>query len=257
MKYKHVFSYIYFFLAIIALACVQPAYAADDQTVDFLSDDFYEDEPAAIEVNDPIESFNRAMFQFNDKTYTYIFNPVAEGYSAVVPIDIRGIIDNFFKNLEEPVRFINCLLQGRFSDAGSVFVRFLSNSTIGIGGLVDFAGRELGYEPVDATLGETLGVWGIGDGFYLVVPFFGSSTLRDFTGTIVDGLALTPYYTYIDKWSVKTGIYAGKTTNQLSLHLGEYEDLKKLSFDPYVALRNSYFQYRKKIRDHRVILNSE
>jgi len=252
-------NYIFFYgcLSLCILALVRPIYAADDGSVDFLSDDFYEDEPAAIEVNDPIESFNRAMFQFNDKTYTYVFNPVAKGYSAVVPIDIRGIIDNFFNNLEEPVRLVNCLLQGRFSDAGSVFIRFLSNSTIGVGGLVDFADRELGFEPVDASLGETMGVWGIGDGFYLVVPFFGSSTLRDFTGTVIDGLALTPYYRYIDKWTVKTGIYAGKTTNELSLHLGEYEDLKKLSFDPYVALRNSYFQYRKKLRDHRVNLDDK
>jgi phospholipid-binding lipoprotein MlaA len=257
MRYNYIFFYIFFVVGILGIGFVQPVSAAAGEPVDFLSDDFYEDEPADIEVNDPIEPFNRAMFQFNDKTYTYIFNPVAEGYSAVVPIDIRGIIDNFFRNLEEPVRFLNCLLQGRFSDAGSVFVRFLSNSTIGVGGLVDFADRELGFEPVDATLGETMGVWGIGDGFYLVVPFFGSSTLRDFTGTIIDGLALTPYYTYIDNWNVKTGIYAGKTTNELSLHLGEYEDLKKLSFDPYIALRNGYFQYRKKIRDHRVILDSE
>ncbi len=100
-------------------------------------------------------------------------------------------------------------------------------------------------------------MWGIGDGFYLVVPFFGPSTLRDFTGTVIDSLAMTPYYTYIDKWSVKTGIYAEKTTNDLSMHIGEYEDLKKLSFDPYIALRNSYFQYRKKIREHRVFPENE
>ncbi len=232
--------------------------AGQNETTDFLSDDFYEDTAdVAPETGDPLEPFNRAVFQLNDHAYTYIFNPVAKGYSAVVPFDIRHIIDNFFTNLEEPVVFINCLLQGRFSDAGSTIVRFLANSTIGVGGLVDFANREIGLEPVEATLGETLGVWGIGDGFYLVVPFFGPSTLRDFTGTVIDSLAMTPYYTCIDKWSVKTGIYAEKTTNDLSMHIGEYEDLKKLSFDPYIALRNSYFQYRKKIREHRVFPENE
>jgi len=256
MRYIIIPLFCLFFLLFAPLPVVHTVYAASGDEVDFLSDDFYEDEPEIEEVGDPIEPFNRAMFQFNDHAYTYVFKPVAQGYAAVVPLDIRGIIDNFFRNLEEPVVFINCLLQGRLSDAGSALVRFVANSTIGVGGLVDFADREIGFEPVDASLGETLGVWGIGDGFYLVVPFFGPSTLRDFTGDIVDSLAMTPYYTHIDSWGGKIGIYAEKTTNEISLHLGEYEDLKKLSFDPYVALRNSYFQYRKKLRDHRVDVHS-
>lgn len=235
-----------------ALFLVQPVHAVADDGVDFLSDEFYFDEPASVEVGDPLESFNRAMFEFNDVTYTYVFNPVAEGYSEVVPYDIRDVIWNFFKNLEAPVRFVNCLLQGRFSDAGTVFVRFVVNTTGGVAGLGDPAGRELGFERIDATLGETLATWGIGDGFYLVVPFYGSTTLRDFTGTVVDGLAMTPYYTFTDDFGVMTGIYLGKETNKLSLHLGEYEEMKKISFDPYIALRNGYFQYRKKLRDHNV-----
>ncbi len=251
------FSFSLFVLYLIVFPPLVYAVGGDGAT-DFLSDDFYADTTGVVpETGDPIEPFNRVVFQLNDHAYTYIFNPIAKGYSAVIPFDIRHIIDNFFTNLEEPVVFINCLLQGRFSDAGSTIVRFLANSTIGVGGLVDFANREIGFEPVEATLGETFGVWGIGDGFYLVVPFFGPSTLRDFTGTVIDSLAMTPYYSNIDKWSVKAGIYAEKTTNDLSMHLGEYEDLKKLSFDPYVALRNSYFQYRKKIREHRVFLENE
>ncbi len=252
MRYITIPLFCLFFALFAPLPAVHAVYAAAGDEVDFLSDDFYEDEPEVETVGDPIEPFNRAMFQFNDHAYTYVFKPVAEGYAAVLPVDIRGIIDNFFRNLEEPVVFINCLLQGRLSDAGSALVRFVANSTIGVGGLVDFADREIGFEPVEASMGETLGVWGIGDGFYLVVPFFGPSTLRDFSGDIVDSLAMTPYYTHIDSWGGKIGIYAEKTTNEISLHLGEYEDLKKLSFDPYVALRNSYFQYRKKLRDHRV-----
>ncbi len=260
MNFTKLLLHHFFVLSVSCIILFPPLLhaAGGDDSTDFLSDDFYADTTDAVpETGDPIEPFNRAVFQLNDRAYTYVFNPIAKGYSAAVPFDIRHIIDNFFTNLEEPVVFINCLLQGRFSDAGSTLVRFLANSTIGVGGLVDFADREIGFEPVEATLGETFGVWGIGDGFYLVVPFFGPSTLRDFTGTVIDSLAMTPYYTYIDKWSVKTGIYAEKTTNDLSMHIGEYEDLKKLSFDPYVALRNSYFQYRKKIREHRVFLESE
>lgn len=240
-----------FFAALLLTAMTVPpaCLAATDGGVDFLNDDFYNSEPEEEDVGDPLESFNRAMYQFNDFTFTWVFNPVATGYSYVIPTDIRDAIDNFFYNLEEPVRFLNALLQGRISDAGTLFVRFVVNTTGGVAGLGNPAGRELGFKAVDATLGETLGVWGIGDGFYLVVPFYGSTTLRDFTGDLVDGLALSPYYYWADGWEEATGIYLGKETNKLSLHLGEYEDLKKLSFDPYVALRNGYFQHRKRLRD--------
>ncbi len=249
--------------ALIFIVCgllftlAQPCFSADEDAVDFLSDDFYGNETASIETDDPIEPFNRAMFQFNDTTYTYVFNPIAEGYSKVVPYDIRGVIWNFFRNLEEPVRFINCLLQGRFSDAGTVFVRFVINTTGGVAGLGNPAGRELGFKEVDATLGETLATWGIGDGLYLVVPFYGPSTLRDFTGTLVDGFGMTPYYIFTDDQGVMAGIYLGKETNKLSMHLGDYEEFKKLSFDPYVALKNVYFQHRKKLRDHSITNDNE
>ena len=223
--------------------------AADDGVVDYLDDAFYERELDSVQIGDPLESFNRVVFKFNDFTYTWVFNPVATGYSNIVPLDIRTAAGNFFYNLQEPVRCLNALLQGRFSDAGTLLVRFLVNTTGGVAGLGDPAGRELGFTAVDATLGETLGVWGIGDGFYLVVPFYGPSTLRDFSGTVVDGLGLTPYYWWADSWVEVSAIYLGKELNKLSLHLGEYEDLKKLSFDPYIALRNGYFQYRKQIRD--------
>ena len=235
-------------------ALIPPAVslAAGDGVVDFLDDEFYESELDSVEVGDPLEPFNRAMFKFNDFTYTWVFNPVATGYSHIVPWDIRGALGNFFYNLEEPLRFVNAILQGRFSDAGTVLVRFVVNTTGGVAGLGDPAGRELGFTAIDATLGETLAVWGIGDGFYLVVPFYGPTTLRDFSGDMVEGLALSPYYYWANGFEEKIVIYLGVELNKLSLHLGEYEDMKKLSFDPYVALRNGYFQYRKKIRDYSI-----
>ena len=239
-----------FLVLLTGLLCPAAVSRAADDEVDFLSDDFYDTEAETSEVGDPLEPFNRAMFSFNDTAYTWVINPVTEGYAEVVPSDIRGVIWNFFHNLEEPVRFINCLLQGRFADSGTVLMRFLLNTTLGVAGLGDPAERELGFNKVEASLGETLATWGIGDGFYLVVPFFGPSTLRDFTGTVVDGLGLTPYYTFTDDFGTMAGIYTGKEVNKLSFHLGEYEDLKEMSFDPYVAMRNGYFQYRKKLRDH-------
>jgi len=243
-------SFVFFSLSL--MLCWAQRSVAEENSVDFLSDSFYEEGTAAIELNDPIEPFNRAMFTFNDSAYTYVFHPVAKGYSAVVPADIRGVVWNFFSNLEEPVRFLNCLLQARFSDAGTVLMRFLINTTGGVAGLGNPAGRELGFKRVEATLGETLATWGVGDGLYLVIPLYGPSTLRDFTGTLVDGLGMTPYYTFTNDWGVIAGIYTGKETNKLSLHLNDYEEMKKFSFDPYVAVKNGYFQYRKKLRDHAV-----
>jgi len=221
----------------------------DDDTIDFLDDESFASEPDLVEVADPFEPFNRTMFQLNDFTYTWIFDPVATGYSHVVPSDIRYSFNNFFYNLQEPVRCLNALLQARFSDAGTLLLRFVINSTGGIAGLGDPAGRELGFQAVDATLGETLGGWGIGDGCYLVVPFYGPTTLRDFSGDIVDGLALSPYYYWANGWEEKAGIYMFKELTKLSLHLGEYAEFKKMSLDPYVALRNVYFQHRVQIRD--------
>jgi phospholipid-binding lipoprotein MlaA len=223
---------------------------ASAEEVDFLSDDFYEDELVSTDDLDPIEPFNRIIFQFNDFTYTWVFEPVAMRYSQVLPADIRGCVSSFFNNLEEPIRAINCLLQARWADAGLVTERFFINSICGVFGLADAADEVFEVKPVSATFGETLATWGVGDGFYLVVPFYGSSTLRDFTGTIIDSYG-EPYYLWLSEdYLAMAGVYTVKETNKISLHLGEYEQVKQLSFDPYIALRNGYFQYRKKLRDH-------
>lgn len=245
---------IFFFLCPFILSRSPAAHAVDGD-VDFLSDEYYEKGLETQEYKlDRLEPINRAFFAFNDKMYFWVLDPVATTYSYIVPADLRICVYNFFRNLEEPVRFVNTLLQGRFSDAGTVLIRFLINSTLGIYGLADTADRVFTYPPVEANLGETLGSWGIGDGSYLVVPFYGPSTIRDFTGSMIDGLALTPYYSWTDDFSVIGGTYMGKETNKISMHLGEYEDLKQVFFDPYVGFRNAYFQYRSRLRDN--ILNS-
>ena len=230
------------------LTISHPAYAGNGE-VDFLSDDFYDDDPDKPEFYDPFEQLNRIIFEFNDTVFVWILDPVATGYNYVVPYGFRISIYNFFRNLEEPVRCVNALLQGRVGDAGSLLLRFLVNSTLGVYGLGDAAAREFNLPSVQATLGETFATWGISDGFYIVVPLYGSTTLRDFSGTVIDGFGLTPYYTWIDDIYVMGGIYMGKETNKLSFRVGEYEELKKVFFDPYVAFRNAYFQYRRKLRD--------
>lgn len=216
---------------------------------DFLSDETYENGENA-KVADPIEPVNRAIFTLNDKVYTWVLDPVATGYSKVLPANIRGCIGNFFYNLGEPIRSANCLLQGRFRDSGWVLSRFVLNTLFGVFGLADPAGNEFAIDPISASLGETLAVWGIGDGFYVVAPLLGPSTVRDLTGTVVDSLAMSSYYPWSDDDLSPLTLTGIHTVNRTSLHLGEYEELKSMSFDPYVAFRNGYFQMRTKTRTH-------
>ena len=226
---------------LVMLVAVFPARAA----VDYLDDSSYETENYES-IYDPLEGFNRVMFTFNDRLYLWVIDPVATGYSKVVPSDFRTIISNFFYNLGEPVRSVNCLLQGRVADSGLVLSRFLINSTAGVFGLADPAGNEFDIKRIPATLGETFATWGIGDGVYLVVPVFGPSTLRDFAGAIGDGFARGLYTPWSDDPSTNGTVYAAQSINEFSRHLGRYQDMKSISLDPYVAFRNGYYQLRQK-----------
>ena len=238
------------FKSVVFLVATILCWSSLSQGADFLSDESYEDQATSIKVADPIEPLNRAVFTFNDKVYIWVLDPVATGYSKVLPADIRGCISNFFYNLGEPVRSVNCLLQGRIRDSGLALGRFVINSICGVFGLADPASNEFKIRPIYANLGETLSVWGVGDGFYLVVPLIGSSTLRDFSGTVVDGMAMSTYSPWNDDALTVATVQGTNTVNRTSLRLGEYEELKSLSFDPYVAFRNGYFQIRNKQRDH-------
>lgn len=220
------------------------------QGADYLNDESYERPTTDAQVADPIEPFNRTIFTINDKVYVWVIEPVATGYSKILPADIRKCISNFFYNLGEPVRSVNCLLQGRGRDASRTVGRFVINSICGVFGMADPAAHEFNIEPIYASLGETFSVWGVGDGFYLVVPLLGPSTLRDLTGTVGDGLALSTYTPWNDDVLTSASVQGGRTVNYTSLHLGEYAEIKSLSFDPYIAFRNGYFQMRTKQFDH-------
>jgi phospholipid-binding lipoprotein MlaA len=234
----------------VFLLCLALCGGAQAEETNFLDDSFYDDAPDAEAAPDPFEHFNRLMFEINDVTYTWVMEPVASVYSRTLPEDIRQAADNFCYNLQEPVRFVNSLLQFRFADAGTVLTRFVVNTLGGLGGLGDVAGREFGFEKVEAGLGETLETWGVPDGFYLVAPLLGATTARELTGATLDGLAMTPYYFMADTWQESTLIYVGRRVNNLSLRLGEYEGAKEMTIDPYVAFRDGYFQYRKRSRKH-------
>jgi phospholipid-binding lipoprotein MlaA len=209
---------------------------------DFLDDDLDElDED--IEIADPLEYWNRAMFHFNDKLYFWVFKPVATGYKAVVPTPIRGNFQNFFNNLGGPIRFVNCFLQGKMASGGKEICRFVINSTAGIGGLWDLASRHEELKQVaDEDLGQTLGYYRMGNGFYLVWPFLGSSTLRDSIGMAGD-MFLDPI-TYVNPTEAALGLRTFDAVNQTSFRIGDYEAFKEAAIEPYEAFRDAYIQHR-------------
>ena len=217
----------------------------DDETFNDTHDAFQEER---VEIADPIEPFNRAMYQFNDKLYYWALKPAATGYKAVVPEPARISVKNFFFNLGFPIRFVNCLLQADFSGAGGEFGRFTINTLWGIGGLLDpSSDKEIGLVKQETDFGQTLGVYGVGHGFYMVWPVLGPSSPRD-SVDIAGEYFLSPL-SYVGPWYSGLGIRPFEMINSASLRIGEYESLQSAAIDPYVAMRDAYIQYRlKKIK---------
>lgn len=221
----------------------------------YSSDSFdeFEEEIKVEKRIDPLSGFNRAMTVFNDKTYYYVLSPVAKGYKNVVHKDIRKGVGNFFQNILFPIRFVNNLLQLKFQNTAEETGRFLINSTIGIFGFFDVAGKHYKIYPHNEDFGQTLGYWGVGSGFHIVWPFFGPSNLRDSIGSFgVDSyLNPTTYYedrahNMVDSYGESIGLKVYNIVNYTSLHEGEYEKLTKDAIDLYPFLRDSYEQYREK-----------
>lgn len=200
-------------------------------------------------IADPFEPINRAFFTFNDRLYFWALKPVASGYKAVAPEVVRVSVRNFFSHVTTPVRLVNCLLQADVKCAGTETARFLLNTTIGFAGFFDSAKTGFNLEKQDRDFGQTLGIWGVGPAFYIDWPILGPSSLRDTIGYMGD-LLLDPR-TYIPSryFYLDVGAWVLDKVNETSLTIGEYEDLKKAALDPYIALREAYYQYRQsKIR---------
>ena len=202
------------------------------------------DEEAA-RIADPLEPFNRAMYHFNDKLYFWALKPVSQGYNKIVPEGARVSVKNFFSNLGFPVRFISSLLQADFSGAATEFGRFAVNTIWGVGGLLDpSSSQQLNLPKREADFGQTLGLYGVGQGLYIVWPVLGPSSARDSVG-IVGDFFLYPV-SYIRPWYDWLAVRAYQEVNDTSLRIGDYESFQEMAIDPYVALRDAYSQYRQK-----------
>lgn len=219
---------------------------ADQEVLDYVEE---EGEEEKVGIADPLEPFNRAMYHFNDKLYFWVLKPVAQGYRKVVPEEARVGVSNFFANITFPIRFVNCLLQANFRGAASELGRFVINTIWGIGGLLDAASIPgINLSKQDEDFGQTLGVFGLGQGLYINWPILGPSSPRDTLGFAGD-FFLHPFY-FLTPWDVSLGTRAYERMNDTSLSIGDYESLKEAAIDPYVAIRDAYFQYRqKKVKD--------
>ena len=198
-------------------------------------------------IADPIEPVNRGIFYVNDKLYRWVLKPVAKGYKYVMPEGVRISVRNFFFNLATPIRAVNTLLQGKIKDTGTELARFGINSTIGMAGLFD-AAKDFHLIRKDEDTGQTLGVYGIGNGFYLVLPILGPSSARDTVGLAGDTF-LDPT-TYILSWEAALGMRFVRAETDLTFRINEYEELTDAAVDPYAAVKDVYLQYRaKKVRE--------
>ena len=194
---------------------------------------------------DPLESFNRGVYKVNDALDKAILKPVAKGYRAVVPLPFRGGVSNFFNNLRDvPIAF-NGLLQGRFRQAASDSGRFVINSSIGLFGIFDVASN-LGLRKHDEDFGQTLGVWGVGSGPYLMLPLLGPSTVRDGSGLVVDFVTNPATYIFEEGQEVWTAFGLRILTLRASL-LDAERLLEEAALDRYTFLRDAYLQRRERL----------
>jgi phospholipid-binding lipoprotein MlaA len=226
---------------------IQAAYSTDSPTAQAsLSDDeeYMDEAEPPVSIADPLSGLNRAVFEFNDKLYFWALKPIAQGYKAVIPTPVRQGIRNFLHNLESPVRIVNCFLQGKMEATASEMCRFVYNTSFGILGFWDPAKDYPHLNPPEEDFGQTLGLFGVGNGIYLVLPILGPSTLRDTAGKAVDFFGT--FTAYIQPDALAWALKAEDAVNDLSFRIGQYEELKDAAIEPYASFKDGYIQYRKK-----------
>ncbi len=206
------------------------------------------------EIFDPLSGYNRFMTSFNDQFFMHVLNPISKGYAYITPETIRVGISNFFENIMFPIRFSNNLLQLKFNNASEELGRFTVNTLWGLGGIMDPATNELQMKAHKEDFGQTLGFYGVGNGFHMVLPFLGPSNLRDIVGIGTDSylsaLSTTGdsdlHYKIPNNIEQEIGIKSFIMINSTSLKLGQYEKLKNNNVDLYPLLRDIYENTRKK-----------
>ena len=215
-----------------------------EETTDWAASVQLAETPDGDDVNDPLEPLNRIIFEFNEALQAMFLRPLSEFYEGLTPPPIREGIGNMLDNINTPVVLINDILQGEGQRAMETTQRFLINTTYGVGGFVDRA-EEMGITAHDEDFGQTLAVWGVGEGFYLVLPIFGPSNPRDAIGE----LFVDSYFDLIGDYLIdENGVSNARMIlgglDEYSSVMSELEQIKKTSIDYYAAIRSMYRQKR-------------
>jgi phospholipid-binding lipoprotein MlaA len=218
-----------------------------------------------IEEYDPWEPLNTKFFEFNRQLDRWILKPVAKGYNFIMPDVVQVGVSNIFYNSRATPRFLNNMLQGKFTGAGIEVGRFLINTTVGIGGFFDVAQHYFKLTTPEEDTGQTLGFYGVPPGPYLMIPILGPYTVRDLAGYAGD-IALNPIYwlilptmhsidsiptvVSIDEraatYAISIGARATEVVNERSLNLEKFQGVEESTLDLYAAVRNAYLQKRAK-----------
>jgi len=201
---------------------------------------------AARAANDPLEPVNRVVFWVNDVLEAVLIRPAARLYQAALPDPVQTGVRNVLTNLRAPLDFTNQALQGDWEQAGIVLRRFVLNSTLGLAGLIDVAERQHGLAYEYESFDQTLAVWGVPEGPYLVLPLLGPSSLRDGPARLAEGLA-DPVTLYAEARGADTFTYARLGTTVVDTYAGYMpvlDDLRRNSVDYYTAMRSLYRQRR-------------
>ncbi len=192
--------------------------------------------------NDPLEGYNRAMFSFNDQVDRAVVKPAAQVYEVVLPGPARTGVGNVFGNLGDPWIAFNNMLQGKFAEGMSDLMRFALNSTWGLLGVLDIA-SEAGLPKHDEDLGQTLARWGVGEGAYVVLPFFGPRTVRDAVALPADMMGDTPFS--IDHVPTRNTVTGTRIVHGRSVLLGTERTLDEAALDHYAFVRDFYLEQRR------------
>lgn len=218
----------------------------DFEDMDFLDDDDEEESVASKPkvIADPFKWINKPIFKFNLFFYHHIARPIVRGWEKVVPKPARTGLNNAFRNLGYPLRASASLLQWRWNDVGNETIRFVANSTGGVLGFWDIAAMgPHGIQPVYEDFGQTMGAWGMGHGFYVMLPFVGPSSLRDGAGWY--GASWVHPYFLVDEWQYTLLLGVVDRTNSLSFTYGNVDTALEGSLDPYAATKHFYTVSRK------------
>ena len=191
---------------------------------------------------DPLEPFNRGVYQFNDAVDRAVIKPVATAYRDVLPSPIRTGVNNFFNNLQDAWSFVNNTLQLKPEGAGNSLVRFGVNTVFGLGGVLDIA-TEMKIERYTEDFGQTLGYWGVGAGPYLVLPLLGPSTLRDTAALPVD--AQGNLLSGVSDVPARNSATAVSLLDRRARLLGATDMLDQVALDPYTFTRDAFLQRRR------------